>query len=88
MAHTDKEEQLLVKNIDQYTKKVDDRYLGQYNKLFNKYGQGMAHILRNSCSNCYTQFLLKCLLKLNMIKSLLLVLHVLYFYIIKLKKNK
>ena len=55
MANTDKEEQNLVKNIDAYTKKVDINFLGQYNKLFNKYGKGMAHILRSSCTNCYTQ---------------------------------
>ena len=55
MAHTDKEEQVLVKNIDAYTKKVDVKFLGQYNKMFNKYGKGMAHVFRNSCTNCYAQ---------------------------------
>ena len=71
MAHTDKEEQLLVKNIDQYTNKVDDRYLGQYNKLFNKYGQGMARVLRNSCSNCYTQLPAQMLVEIEHDKKLI-----------------
>tara|TARA_B100002052_G_scaffold153648_1_gene140061 strand:+ start:638 stop:1345 length:708 start_codon:yes stop_codon:yes gene_type:complete len=71
MAHTDKEEQLLVKNIDQYTKKVDDRYLGQYNKLFNKYGQGMARVLRNACSNCYTQLPAQMLVEIEHDKKLI-----------------
>tara|TARA_B100001250_G_scaffold263395_1_gene226978 strand:+ start:731 stop:1438 length:708 start_codon:yes stop_codon:yes gene_type:complete len=55
MAHTDKEEQVLVKNIDAYNKKVDVKFLGQYNKMFNTYGKGMAHVFRNSCTNCYAQ---------------------------------
>ena len=55
MAHTDKEEQVLVKNIDKYTKKVNVDFLDQYNKMFNKYGKGMAHVFRNSCTNCYAQ---------------------------------
>ena len=71
MAHTDKEEQLLIKNIDQYTKKVDDRYLGQYNKFFNKYGQGMARVLRNSCSNCYTQLPAQMLVEIEHDKKLI-----------------
>ena len=71
MAHTDKEEQLLVKNVDQYTKKVDIHYLGQYNKLFSKYGQGMARILRNSCSNCYTQLPAQMLVEIEHDKKLI-----------------
>jgi len=55
MAHTDKEEQVLLKNKDKIIKQVDSNYLGEYTKLFNKYGQGMASILRQSCNSCYTQ---------------------------------
>jgi predicted nucleic acid-binding Zn-ribbon protein len=55
MAHTDKEEQVLLKNKDKIIKKVDSNYLGEYTKLFNKYGQGMASIVRQSCNSCYTQ---------------------------------
>mgnify|MGYP001323958814 CR=1 FL=1 len=56
MLETDKEEQLLSKNSDQLTKKItDDPNFTHYTKLYEKYGQGMAHISRQSCSHCYTQ---------------------------------
>ena len=55
MAHTDKEEQVLIKSKEKSIKSIDVQYLGAYNKLFNKYGQGMANILRKSCNHCYTQ---------------------------------
>ncbi|MBS82794.1 MAG: hypothetical protein CMD65_01505 [Gammaproteobacteria bacterium] len=55
MLETDKEEQVLLKHRESATKKIDTQYLTQYNKMLNKYGQGMAHISRNSCNNCYTQ---------------------------------
>ena len=56
MLETDKEEQLLSKNSKQLAKKItDDIRFNQYTKLYQKYGQGMAHISRQSCSHCYTQ---------------------------------
>ena len=56
MSETEKEEQLLSKNSKQLIQKItDDKYLNQYNKLYDKYGQGMACISRQSCSHCYTQ---------------------------------
>ena len=55
MADTDKEEQLLVKHKTKISKKVNSQHLTQYTKLFNKYGQGMASIVRRSCNSCYTQ---------------------------------
>jgi len=56
MAETNKEEQLLSKNSKQLTKKIStDQHFVQYIKLYEKYGQGMAHISRQSCSHCYTQ---------------------------------
>ena len=56
MSETDKEEQLLSKNSKQLVKKIDDDIkFNQYTKLYEKYGQGMAHIHRKSCSHCYTQ---------------------------------
>ena len=56
MLETDKEEQLLSKNSKKLTKQIaDDLMFHQYDKLYQKYGQGMAHISRKSCSHCYTQ---------------------------------
>ena len=56
MSETNKEEQLLSKNSKQLAKKItNDNRLAQYSKLYEKYGQGMAHIARESCSYCYTQ---------------------------------
>ena len=56
MLETDKEEQLLSKVANQLTKKMtDDPNFTHYTKLYQKYGQGMAHISRQSCSHCYTQ---------------------------------
>ena len=56
MSETNKEEQLLSKNSKQLAKKIiNDNCLTQYSKLYGKYGQGMAHIARESCSYCYTQ---------------------------------
>ena len=56
MLETDKEEQLLSKNSQKLTKQIADHLLfHQYDKLYQKYGQGMAHISRKSCSHCYTQ---------------------------------
>ena len=56
MLETDKEEQLLSKNSKKLTKQIaDDLVFRQYDKLYQKYGQGMAHISRQSCSHCYTQ---------------------------------
>ena len=56
MSETNKEEQLLSKNSKQLAKKIiNDNCLAQYSKLYEKYGQGMAHIARESCSYCYTQ---------------------------------
>ena len=56
MLETDKEEQLLSKNSKKLTKQIaDDLMFRQYDKLYQKYGQGMAHISRQSCSHCYTQ---------------------------------
>ena len=56
MLETDKEEQLLSKNSQKLTKQIaDDLLFHQYDKLYQKYGQGMAHISRKSCSHCYTQ---------------------------------
>ena len=55
MADTDKEEQVLTKSKEQTIKKVESKYLDVYTKLFNKYGQGMAIILRKSCNHCYAQ---------------------------------
>jgi len=55
MADTDKEEQVLTKSKEQTIKKVESKYLDAYTKLLNKYGQGMASILRKSCNHCYGQ---------------------------------
>lgn len=55
MADTDKEEQLLLKHKESIESKVNTQDLALYTKLFNKYGQGMAEIVRKSCSSCYTQ---------------------------------
>ena len=55
MSDTDKEEQLLVINKKERALKVDKKYLDAYNKLYNKYGQGMANVSRRSCNHCYTQ---------------------------------
>ena len=55
MAHTDKEEQVLMKSKKQSMGSITQQYLDVYNKLFNKYGQGMANILRRSCNHCYAQ---------------------------------
>ena len=55
MADTNKEEQLLVKHKESFINKIDPQDLTQYNKLFTKYGQGMAEIMRRSCSSCYIQ---------------------------------
>jgi len=71
MAHTDKEEQLLLKNINGLNKKVDSNYLGQYTKLFNKYGQGMAHIVRKSCNSCYTQLPAQTLVEIEYDKKII-----------------
>ena len=71
MAHTDKEEQALLKNINGLNKKVDGNYLGQYTKLFNKYGQGMAHIVRKSCNSCYTQLPAQTLVEIEYDKKII-----------------
>ena len=71
MAHTDKEEQVLLKNIDILNKKVEPNYLGAYNKLFNKYGQGMAHIVRKSCNSCYTQLPAQTLVEIEYDKKII-----------------
>jgi len=71
IAHTDKEEQSLIKHKDTLVKKVDVTYLGQYNKLLNKYGQGMAHIVRKSCSNCYTQLPAQTLVEIEYDKKII-----------------
>ena len=71
MAHTDKEEQVLLKNINGLNKKVDGNYLGQYTKLFNKYGQGMAHIVRKSCNSCYTQLPAQTLVEIEYDKKII-----------------
>jgi len=71
MAHTDKEEQVLLKNINGLNKKVDSNYLGQYTKLFNKYGQGMAHIVRKSCNSCYTQLPAQTLVEIEYDKKII-----------------
>tara|TARA_B100000029_G_scaffold110183_1_gene101909 strand:- start:1766 stop:2473 length:708 start_codon:yes stop_codon:yes gene_type:complete len=56
MAETDKEEALLSKHKTSLLKKITNtQHLSQYTKLFEKYGQGMAHIMRRSCNHCYTQ---------------------------------
>jgi len=54
MAETDKEEQLLLKNKDNVLKSIAADLVQEYNKLFDKYGQGMASISRNACTHCYT----------------------------------
>ena len=71
MAHTDKEEQVLLKNINSLNKKVDSNFLDQYNKLFNKYGQGMAHIVRKSCNSCYTQLPAQTLVEIEYDKKII-----------------
>lgn len=71
MASTDKEEQLLLKNRDNLTKKVDSNYIGQYTKLFNKYGQGMASIVRRSCNSCYTQLPAQTLVEIEYDKKII-----------------
>tara|TARA_B100001250_G_scaffold397647_1_gene404986 strand:- start:498 stop:1214 length:717 start_codon:yes stop_codon:yes gene_type:complete len=71
MAHTDKEEQALLKNIGQLVQKVDSNYYGQYNKLFNKYGQGMASIIRQSCSHCYNQLPAQMLVEIEYDKKII-----------------
>ncbi len=71
MAHTDKEEQVLLKNIKGLNNKVDGNYLGQYTKLFNKYGQGMAHIVRKSCNSCYTQLPAQTLVEIEYDKKII-----------------
>ena len=56
MAETDKEEQLLSKNQKQLTAKIkNEQNLAAYNRLYEKYGQGMANTVRKSCSHCYAQ---------------------------------
>ena len=56
MSKTNKEEQLLSKHSKQLKQKIiNDKRLAQYTKFYVKYGQGMAHIARQSCSYCYTQ---------------------------------
>ena len=56
MSVTEKEENNLNKNKDDIIKKIaDDIHFKEYDKMFKNYGQGMAHISRNSCSYCYTQ---------------------------------
>ena len=54
MADTDKEEQLLLKNKNNISKNIETSFLSRYTRLFDKYGQGMAPITRDSCNNCYT----------------------------------
>ena len=71
MAHTDKEEQVLLKNKDKMIKKVDSNYLGEYTKLFNKYGQGMANIVRQSCNSCYTQLPAQTLVEIEYDKKII-----------------
>lgn len=71
MSHTDKEEQTLVKNKDSMTKKVDSSHIGQYTKLFNKYGQGMASIVRKSCNSCYTQLPAQTLVEIEFDKKII-----------------
>ena len=71
MAHTDKEEQVLLKNINSLNKKVNSNFLDQYNKLFNKYGQGMAHIVRKSCNSCYTQLPAQTLVEIEYDKKII-----------------
>lgn len=56
MANTDKEEQLLIKNKEKLIKGIKDSSdFIHYNKLYEKYGQGMASTLRDSCNHCYIQ---------------------------------
>ena len=55
MSATEKEENLLLKNKKTLSNNIDNKFLTQYTKLADKYGQGMADILRNSCNHCYTQ---------------------------------
>ena len=56
MSETDKEEQLLSKNQKQLTAKIkNEQNLTVYNRLYEKYGQGMAHTLRKSCTHCFAQ---------------------------------
>lgn len=56
MSITEKEENNLNKNKEDLIKKIaDDINFKEYHKMFKNYGQGMAHISRNSCSYCYTQ---------------------------------
>ena len=56
MSETDKEEQLLSKNQQQLEAKIkNEQNLAIYNRLYKKYGQGMALTVRKSCSHCYAQ---------------------------------
>tara|TARA_Y100001970_G_scaffold68898_1_gene87902 strand:+ start:1452 stop:2159 length:708 start_codon:yes stop_codon:yes gene_type:complete len=71
IAHTDKEEQSLIKHKNQLIKKVDVTYLGQYNKFLNKYGKGMSHIVRQSCDNCYTQLPAQMLVEIEYDKKII-----------------
>ena len=45
----------LASEEDLIKKIADDINFKEYHKMFKNYGQGMAHISRNSCSYCYTQ---------------------------------
>jgi len=54
MAETGKEENLLFKNKKKQQKQIQENYLSHYNKLYEKYGQGMGNTVRGSCSHCYT----------------------------------
>ena len=71
MANTDKEEQLLIKHKNTITNKIDAQDLAIYTKLFNKYGQGMAAIMRQSCSNCYTQLPAQTLVEIEYDKKII-----------------
>jgi hypothetical protein len=56
MSETDKEEHLLSKNQKKLAEKIkNEKNLSAYNRLYEKYGQGMAHTVRKSCTHCYTQ---------------------------------
>ena len=55
MSTTEKEENLLLKHKKTLSKNIDNKFLSQYTKYIDKYGQGMADIFRNSCNHCYTQ---------------------------------
>ena len=54
MAETGKEEQLLIKNKKKQQKQIQANHFSHYNKLYEKYGQGMGNTVRGSCSHCYT----------------------------------